>query len=172
MSDAKSNYANSSIAVSYVKSKMPIGASNKIGNQIRTVGLVTLRLIASRAAADLENMVNGPDSDVIQEVLRRAYVAECYGAGNCTEQAAVAFAYLFKQEVRPIDYLSHPSHFFVAVGRKEGKGIMSSRPETWNPEAYICDPWNEVVYPASEYNSREPNTNPMLWARAESILAR
>jgi hypothetical protein len=171
MGSAKENYANAAIAVNYVKSKVVLGAANKGYDQLTTVGLVNLGLLGGRVFNNISYVVEGGDNDSIQEALRTAAYAKAFGAGNCTEQSAVAFSYLYEQEVRPIDWMGHSGHMFVIVGR-EDKGNISSRPETWNAEAYVCDPWKSIVYPAKEYYLHEPNTSPELRARAESILNR
>ena len=74
-------------------------------------------------------------------------MAKAYGAGNCGEQAAVAYMYLTKwpnQAVRPISYLLVPkswvgNHAFVVLGpcANVGAGALTQ----WGPGTIICDPW-------------------------------
>jgi len=96
-------------------------------------------------------------------------------AGNCDEMAKVAFVYLAKKGLSPLEvaYFSNadalstrlfgttnvedvePDHAFVIIGRKlsmsealeRKKGVISIPPvESWNFGAVICDPWSKRAY--------------------------
>jgi hypothetical protein len=101
---------------------------------------------------------------------RLAREAEANGMGTPAEQAVVAFAYLMRLGLRPLDYMHNPGreHAFVVVGRTSpvqdgerghveddgGEGVLLTvkeqvheiTPETWGPDAVVCDPWNGVAY--------------------------
>lgn len=46
-------------------------------------------------------------------------------------------------------------HVLLVIGRKEGSD--PSKPETWGENAYICDPWSNKVYPATDYLKETKN---------------
>lgn len=71
-----------------------------------------------------------------------------FGCGNCDEHASLAFTFLERVGIRPIDYMVLPNHAFVVIGRP-----ASSDPTdytTWGNEAVICDPWDHKVFPAAD----------------------
>jgi peptidoglycan hydrolase-like protein with peptidoglycan-binding domain len=62
--------------------------------------------------------------------------------GNCGENSALAFMWLYDQGVRPIDWmnLAEADHAFVVIGRKPGKATDW---KGWGPDAVVCDPWGQ-----------------------------
>src|SRR5262245_22217434 len=73
-------------------------------------------------------------------------VASRYRVGNCEEQASLAFDFLEKLNVRPLDYmvLGDCDHGFVVIGRTGD----AAQPDLWGDEACVCDPWaNDDPYP-------------------------
>lgn len=72
-----------------------------------------------------------------------AALAKQYGCGNCMEMAAMAFMYLYRLKVRPLDYmaLNYPAdHAFVVIGRK-GSEEDDNHGGNWGKNAVVCDPW-------------------------------
>ena len=72
-------------------------------------------------------------------------------AGNCGEQAAVAYVYLYHQGVRPLEYvtLANGGHVFVLIGREAGSSLSDYK--AWGDEAVVCDPWDNNAYPVAGY---------------------
>ncbi|PHM70917.1 hypothetical protein [Xenorhabdus kozodoii] len=86
--------------------------------------------------------------------IRSAYATEWH-VGNCGEKAAIAFAHLKFNRVKPLDFFSididnlgNDHHSIVVIGRVTGN---STDPATWGREAVICDPWDKTAYPAHLY---------------------
>jgi hypothetical protein len=86
---------------------------------------------------------------------QRAQWARAYGAGNCGDLAAVAFDYLRKVGVFPIDYLEliKGDHAFLAIGRKDSEDLQDFT--AW-VNGFICDPWADIACPAPQF--------PQKWA--------
>ena len=90
--------------------------------------------------------------------------------GNCGELAAIACLYLRELKAYPVDYVEiadgittkNPAipHNVAVIGRTVAPGPQTwpadgtpiGLPDTWHPDAVICDPWDRVVYPAHEYD--------------------
>ncbi|RJP52911.1 MAG: hypothetical protein C4583_05830 [Anaerolineaceae bacterium] len=86
-----------------------------------------------------------PASQKVQRIRQISDQAKRYGAGNCSDQACVAFIELYDAGIRPLDimYLTNGKHGFVAIG-KEAAG--NEDPSTWGGSTVICDPWNHDAY--------------------------
>ena len=129
-------------AVSYVRSKMTVGASNKIPDVLGSFGMSLLCVPAERSVtAESQSDKMLPYMRVI------ATAAEGTGCGNCGEQSATAFIYLFDHGIRPLDWmaLQDPGdHAFVVIGRIAGSN--ETDPNTWGASAVVCDPWRGQVY--------------------------
>jgi hypothetical protein len=111
-------------------------------------------------------------ADTPMELLahRLAREAEQRGMGSPAERAIVAFAYLMRLGLRPLDYMhtSGREHAFVVIGRTppvadghrehledEQRGeiptapeasVIELTPEAWGVDAVVCDPWRGVTY--------------------------
>lgn len=159
MSRAGYNLSAAAIANEYVKTKMTIGASNK------------LRLDFPRAWACSGSLVNkGEMREYVDKQIEETFAvetassnldyrikaqkiyleksaeaAELYGCGNCGEQSAIAFVYLRQQKTFPLDWMEVDDfkHAFVIIGRARGSDIKNFN--TWGGDAVICDPWRDVV---------------------------
>lgn len=72
-------------------------------------------------------------------------------SGNCYEQANLAFDYLVKQGISPVELFSmiYGDHVFVVIGRNPNTNAAD--PTTWNADAIICDPWAGEVYSAKDF---------------------
>lgn len=136
------NLASAKQAVIYVDLRMTIGASNKWASTDEAQQCV--RRIRRSAYLSLQDM---------------ARKAEAAGCGNCGEQAAIAFMYLRRKGIRPLDYMSlkRPGdHAFVVIGRK--KKSQATNPKSWGGLAAVCDPWMRKQYYGSQYNVRMYDT--------------
>ncbi|MCY2965513.1 MAG: hypothetical protein NT069_18090 [Planctomycetota bacterium] len=90
--------------------------------------------------------------------------------GNCGELAAMCCLYLHKQRAFPVEYVQVDDgqttnavvpHVITVVGRavnqfpsvwpKDCSPI--GLPDTWGPDAVICDAWDHIAYPAADYDS-------------------
>lgn len=130
-------------AVDYVKSKLSLGAANRptsVGQYFQAVA--SLGSFRGRLGSRFRQ---GISESWIRAI---AIGAETAQAGNCGEQAAVAFAYLLRKGVHPLDYMSRTNgdHAFVVVGRRAGSD--ATKVETWGAGAFVCDPWYGQVFPA------------------------
>jgi hypothetical protein len=133
-------------AVDYVKSKMTVGALNKVPDVWKSKGESIVCVLAERSVTKQYESVR------IDHYLRFvAGAAEATGCGNCGEQSATAFVYLLDHGVRPPDWmaLQDPGdHAFVVIGRL--RNSIESEPETWGDRAIVCDPWKGKVYSPRE----------------------
>jgi hypothetical protein len=66
-------------------------------------------------------------------------------AGNCQEQAALAFDMLARAGQRPLELMSirEQDHVVVVVGRLSG---TPSTHDAWNKDTVICDAWAKRAY--------------------------
>ena len=98
-------------------------------------------LAASASTRQHEFITQGITSEQIK--LFKSKVLE---SGNCTEQARIAFDYIAKQGVFPLELFSmlYGDHAFVVVGRNQATDPLD--PTTWNLDAVVCDPWAGEVY--------------------------
>lgn len=102
--------------------------------------------------------------DVVCEHEIMLSVTEETKIGNCEELARHALEYFAthsQSSVRAeIFKLGRGDHVFVVIGRK--KDSRPGRPATWGPDAYICDPWRNEIFPASEYETKLKNFSAVM----------
>ena len=129
----------------YVKKKLFLGAANKPRDFLVSGGRSMSCAIGSYRDLKSLNLKDWPSY-----VANQAALAERDGCGNCGPHAAVAFQYLKRQGVSPIDYMMYASgdHCFVVIGRAASSKAADYK--TWGPDAVVCDPWGGVVCAASE----------------------
>lgn len=165
------------IANQYVKSKMTIGASNKLRPDFwrawkcsgSAVNTGEMRLYVDK---QIQSAINSDDSPVASELdfnlkFQKIYLeksaqgAELYGCGNCGEQSAIAYMYLKQQKTFPLDWMevNNYQHAFVIIGRAPRSDTRNAA--TWGDDAIICDPWRDVVATVKSqmtyFASRKPN---------------
>jgi len=151
-------------AVAYVKSKVKAGAANNpfklqssVAGQIRAMDA----LLKTRRGEDQTidaKFINPADGLRLAQALSEN--AERYGGGNCGEQSAVAYIFLRRRAVLPVDWaqFTDKDHAFVIIGRSSAGSYapadVSKQP--WFAGAVICDAywgrcdlWSDVL---SEYN--------------------
>lgn len=79
--------------------------------------------------------------------------------GNCHEMALMALDYVLRYAPSSINaevyHIEGGDHVFLVIGRKANSNPR--KPETWGEDAFICDPWSDKVYPASEYLTQTKN---------------
>jgi hypothetical protein len=87
----------------------------------------------------------------IREIADRATMSRC---GNCGENAAIAFIQCVDGKIEPLDYMEcagpDDDHAFLVIGRREGSDPSRYNATSWGPDAVVCDPWMNKVYPCSE----------------------
>jgi hypothetical protein len=149
-------------AVAFVKANVPFGASNKTDNWKQLWETANRRDNGkAQMSAYEDNLItNGKNLSV--HASRELMIANIAAttmrmkAGNCGEQAAVAFIFLRDNNVFPIDYIEKPpgwfglgSHAFVVIGRLSGSD--PNKIEGWGPDAVVCDPHQEQkAFPAAD----------------------
>ena len=78
--------------------------------------------------------------------------------GNCHELALMALDYVAHHTPHvdaEVYCIAGGDHVFLVVGRN--KGSDPGQPTMWGDDAYICDPWSDMAYPASEYLAKTKN---------------
>lgn len=86
------------------------------------------------------------------------------GAGNCHEVAAVAADYLKTKGATGVEIVfvlddvtgnQVIPHVITVIGRTGlvGGGGEIGLPDSWGPDAVVCDAWDRVVYPAAMYDT-------------------
>lgn len=134
--------------------RTPLPQRSDSQNQaVKLLGEEIGKLDSAVKELDKELEAAGDESLWIQVKARAAIK---HKAGNCEEQAAVAFNYL-RGKVSPLELVNAVddealgiNHQFVVIGR-EGK---STDPTKFGPNAVICDPWDGKAYPASEFRQK------------------
>lgn len=147
-------------ACAYARTYILLGTTQLINN---TYPLAKKRSL-SKAVYDLRNACN-ENSLFLLEIdlaIKNFYqtieLCKKYSLGNCYELALMALDYVVHNasEVDAEVYqIKGGDHVFLVIGRPEKSHI--NKPETWGNEAYICDPWSNDVYPASQYLSKIKN---------------
>lgn len=93
----------------------------------------------------------GLDAD-IDRFAQSVAMSKGTNLGNCGENASLALDHIVNHEPDAYAevYQMDPAvdHVFCIVDRD--KNSDPTKPETWGENAYVCDPWGDEVYPASE----------------------
>src|ERR1700730_8581191 len=109
---------------SYVKTMLPLGASNAGEGAVVSGGGSSACMLSWRASYS-DEVKYGPQTD--QWIERVAGAAEYAGCGNCAEQCAVAieFSLLPTTRIDALDFMGFdPSFFdhqFLVIGREENR---------------------------------------------------
>jgi hypothetical protein len=142
--DLKANLAWANAAVRHARKAMKIGAANKDHSKKKEAGtcLAVVRSNDEKQRKDAKTQ--------LESILVRADEAEQAGCGNCGEQSAIAFAYLSRKGVRPIDWarVANGDHAFVIIGRKKNSDIADYK--TWGAVAVVADPWGNGAFEAKD----------------------
>jgi hypothetical protein len=151
------NYAAAAqMALNHTLNALPLGAADRASDlfSFKVFGLIPALLVnrSFKVLGDCIDSVTGQKSSSNDDFFKAAFYAERYGCGNCYEHAAVAYTWLYRNGVRPIAVLGRTNHAFVILGY--GRSSLTD-PQGWPVEAWICDPWKKIVYPAQQYWSHE-----------------
>jgi hypothetical protein len=140
------------LAVAYVKEKLRGGSQTDFFDVISTGGRALWCVERARAQARARGW-----SSVAEQIEVMAATAEANGCGNCGEQAAVAFMFLKRWPVAPIDFvhLQEKDHDFVVIGATDSNSPYIT---DWGLEAVICDPWDGKAYPIRHIYDRMYNS--------------
>lgn len=92
-----------------------------------------------QALAEASARQGGGDIPKLDELRIQATEAKRTRRGNCGENAALAFMFLYDMGVRPIEKVdSSADHGFVVIGRRRAD---INEFETWGPDAVVVDSW-------------------------------
>lgn len=147
-------------AIEYTHQKLPLGSVNKKSDEDHPYyEQATQALVKARANKDFlfyqMKMVLGaraqldPESDVFR-LFCYAKVFEKFQAGNCQEQAVVAFEYIRKRYNIDIDYcnMQGGDHYFL---------VLDGR--------VVCDPWVDEVYHVSRFAEKREESKQLVYAQ-------
>jgi hypothetical protein len=120
--------------IQYVKYRLPFGAGNQQWDLIRGGA----QQVSDRAGAaqTLTTSLQNGDPNLVS-ARKRSGAALTYGAGNCQEQAAVAYTYMRRMSPEPAYWFHYIAchqwkHVFAAIS--EDQNIVADR-------TVIVDPW-------------------------------
>lgn len=102
------------------------------------------------------------DRSYIQTLARRATAAR---AGNCQENAAVAYGWLFEKArfITNFAYISVPDHAFVVMNRADSSSLTkATKAKNWGADAVICDPWGGFVCTQPQVMAAKGTTEQIL----------
>ncbi|MBX3413942.1 MAG: hypothetical protein KF708_14725 [Pirellulales bacterium] len=152
------NLAAAKQAIAYVASKMDIGASNQIDMyRVWALDEKSLFTMKNQCVGQVRSQVTASDWPGILSQATTA--AERLGCGNCGEQSAIAFKFLERMGIRPIEFCqrSLDGHQFVMIGRSPKATVDNI--STWGTDAVICDPWDRMqAYPAAQIQVKQFGT--------------
>lgn len=139
------------LAVAYVQEKLRGGSQTNLLDVISSGGRALWCVERARAQARALGW-----KDVREQIEAMAAAAEANGCGNCGEQAAVAFMFLKRWPIAPIDYvhLKDKDHDFVVIGATDSSSPYLT---DWGLDAVVCDPWDGKVYPIMNIYDRMYN---------------
>ncbi len=132
-------------AVAHVKAKVRYRGLNTAGGWIRNP-----LEVPQKFAARIESQVVGSrrsaaykgEFDPVRYINELERLAIDTGTGNCSELSAVAFKYLVKANVRPIEYFGvfrgSWDHAFVVLNRPADVPVRDF--VRWSYSAVLCDP--------------------------------
>jgi hypothetical protein len=133
-------------AVDYVRSRIKY-SSNKGSDRLAYAGGIE-SVVKGKQGFDLKliGTLDGLRQDVaIDDLEARTQRYVLSNMGNCGEMAEVAYVWLRKAGVRPIEYMHFAArsaandHAWVMIGRD--KDCDGTNLRSWGEEAVWCDPW-------------------------------
>ena len=164
MAGLSDNLKTAEKAVSYVKTMLPLGASNAAEDVLLSGGGSSACVLSLRASYP-DEIKYGPQTD--NWIERVADAAESVGCGNCAEQCAVAIEFLLLPTTRidALDFMGFDptffDHQFLVIGRDKDSIVTDI--STWGSKAMtviLGDPLfpdpqvNRRFYPAYEGRSK------------------
>ena len=160
-------------ALKYTGETLTMGAINRWEDIKRSKGAVLFAAPFMRVrtvAATIDAVRN--KGTMKQLLLDMASIAEKAGCGNCAEQSAVAFSYLYHRRghggcpsIIEAMRFANGDHAFVVVGRAADSD--AAVPATWGPDAVVCDAWLKKVFLPIEWVKYWPGMTPELECRVE-----
>lgn len=147
-------------AKDYARKRILQGSTQLSNNEIpfwRTVhhmeGISTKRKLTKNTS---QSLILEPDP-YVRIFEADILVTNKLSIGNCGELAYQALDYfLAKTDFRAeVYHIVNGDHVFLVVNRDPNSD--PTKPETWGSEAFICDPWANKVFSASEYQSELKN---------------
>jgi hypothetical protein len=171
-------------ALVYVQGIVPYGAANDVrqfltfdlGKLIRQLRAMD-RLLATRSAIDRDEEASFvAEDDALRTIQVWADDVKKKHGGNCGEQSALAFQFLQKKGIKPLDWAHfiHHDHAFVLIGRPSADSqITVGSPPDWVRDLVICDPWKGrigyLLDMLATYPPREIGTNLFYNPTADSL---
>ncbi|KTD39483.1 hypothetical protein Lmor_0134 [Legionella moravica] len=144
----------------YARSNILLGSTQLINNSYLAIQKSSL----NKALLDLRRLCRESrlyDLE-IDKTIKRFYqtidLCKKFSLGNCYELAIMALDYVvhFLPEIEAEVYcIVGGDHALLVLGKE--KNSHPNKPETWGTNAYICDPWANEIYPASQYKARLKN---------------
>lgn len=140
-------------------SHMPIYFADDFGyNHIDTLGNFKNWLRAAKQKVAEGQHRDGTYRTFLHFVENNARNSIKYGLGNCEELSSIAFLLLLECpkkytngetiRVEKINISSPGDHCFIVIGRDKHSNLRD--PNTWGPNAVICDPWGGVNFAVQE----------------------
>lgn len=131
-------------AVKYVKN-LGIKASNKVGDRIAAAGGIENVIAAggndytAMVGINIVRIMSRAENNI--RLVARHAEQNLYG--NCSEQAAIAFVFLYDKKLRPLDVVTFSSsgydHVWLVIGLSQNADMTNLR--SWGREAVWVDPW-------------------------------
>lgn len=155
------NLADAKLAVAHVKERMTYGAANRLSDVFDSRGSSLGCVLGMRTVRKLTDWgwIDPAEGEAGKlSVEKIALDAERNGCGNCGEQSASAWVFLWKKGVRPLDWMhfTNGDHAFVVVGRANGSNVND--PSSWGATAVVCDPWEGISFPVTEIATHFPKS--------------
>ena len=126
------NISLAAAALNHVVATLSLGAGNRIDNLQQDAAQIEI----ARMRRDVE-LLQGDTP--IHRLVAMAKVAR---AGNCGEQAMLAFQFLKSRGVSPLDIMNFTDgdHAWVVIGRDANADEDDW--DEWGAAAVVCDPWH------------------------------
>jgi hypothetical protein len=161
----------------YVISKMDLGANDSVSNMLSkaVIGNIWVKKAVDQGRQNIDKRMaqrKKLDPKAINPAVERnagrqdwrayidemAFEARSMGAGNCGEQAALAFKYLEEQGIRPLDYVAFRTRNHAIVILGSTVPIRQNNFAEWSVEGVVCDPWGKWVDLAGMLAVKYPNS--------------
>lgn len=141
------------LAKEYARSHVKKGSTQLETNKYAEVR----QLAVASAILDLrEEVTSNVNSHASEESLEvETETVKKYSLGNCGEMAKMALYYIIThhpQVYAQVYYIGNGDHAFLIIGKK--KPPLTTRLETWDEDAHICDPWSNTVYPVTQWKEK------------------
>jgi hypothetical protein len=156
MESLKHYLSMASLAVKATRAALHRGASNR-PEMWEKYGLYDPRSATSGLSMYLcviRARKNVPSKFTIAALRQMARQADEQDCGNCGENAAFAYIYLYNKGVRPICMVNRgdTDHAFVVLGQQPV--WIEHDYTTWGDSCVVCDPWDDSFYEASKVPTR------------------